>query len=227
MKIKKSNKHALPHKNTTAKKSYGKPKAHTVHAIKHAKAAAKAHATRNANRNKKIASTKAAFSIARLAAINEAISDSKFSDYIAKNVGKKGEDIIKLLADYQTDESIAAKTNIKINEVRRMLNSLNTIGVARYESDKANNGWLTFRWYIDPEKLRGFVYKVNEENNDYSLPENCNDFFVCEKCFEENKTIFPFWTAEEMNFKCECGRMMKRIDKEEAERLILGEKESL
>jgi len=184
------------------------------------------HATVSSIKKKEI-EAKAAAGVARANAIKEAIENAKFSSYIAKNVGKKGNDIIKLLTDYQTDESIAEKTGVKINEVRRILNSLNTIGVARYESDKASNGWLTFRWYIDSEKLRGFVYKINEESNGYSLPENCNDFFICENCFDENKTVFPFWTAEEMNFKCECGHMMKRVSKEEVQELIKNNEEHL
>ena len=106
-----------------------------------------------------------------------------------------------------------------------MLNTLNTYGVTRYNVNKDNKGWLTFKWYIDANKLTELKDEVMVRNGEagYKIPEGCNDFFICGKCYTEQKTIFPFETAFEMNFKCDCGGNMKQVNKMEVEQLVLQE----
>jgi transcription initiation factor TFIIE subunit alpha len=155
-------------------------------------------------------------SVAGFEAISIAMNDENFSNYVARGIGKRAKDIITLLANPQTDDLIAQKLDIKINEVRRMLNMLNTYGVARYNVNKDSRGWLTFKWYIDANKLEEMREDVLAKSGQgvYKIPESCNDFFLCEKCYGVQKTIFPFETAFEMSFKCDdCGAQMKRVDK--------------
>ena len=147
------------------------------------------------------------------------LENELFSEFISKNVGKKAISIIKLLNDPQTDEKLAADLAVKINEVRRILNVLDSYGVARYDTNKDSKGWLTFKWYLDGEKLTelhqtALTAKMEGVNR---LPENCNDFFYCTKDYAEQKVIMPFDAAFENEFKCDnCGKSLKQLSKAEA-----------
>ncbi|VVB77012.1 Transcription factor E [uncultured archaeon] len=150
----------------------------------------------------------------------EAIAEKKmFSDFISQNVGKRAIDIIKHIHNPQTDESVAADLGMKINEVRRILNVLSSYGVARYDTNKDNKGWLTFKWYLDSEKLTELDAKIAsmKPESTYHLQDNCNDFFYCAKCYDEQKTILPFDAAFEGQFKCDsCGGKLKQLSRTEA-----------
>ncbi len=154
--------------------------------------------------------------------IDEIVADPDFSNYIARNVGKKAIDVISSLHEPISDEDLANKLNIKINEVRRILNTLNTYGITKYDTLKDKNGWLTFKWYVNFKNIENVKRSILENTKvyKYKLPENCNDFFICDTCFEKRKILFPFDDAVEMKFKCDCGGNLVRISKEEAQKLV-------
>ncbi len=159
--------------------------------------------------------------------IDGLLENLTFADFISKNVGKKAINVIKLLDAPQTDEKIAADLGVKINEVRRILNVLDSYGVARYDTNKDSKGWLTFKWYLDGEKLTELhqTALTAKSENGRALPDNCNDFFYCGKCYEEAKVILPFDAAYETQFKCEgCGKPLRQMSKEQA-RALFDEKE--
>ncbi|MDE1855054.1 MAG: hypothetical protein KGH57_01910 [Candidatus Micrarchaeota archaeon] len=155
--------------------------------------------------------------------VDDLLGNVVFADFISRNVGKKAINVIRMLNSPQTDEKIAADLSVKINEVRRILNVLDSYGVARYDTNKDSKGWLTFKWYLDGEKLTELhqTALTAKPENGYRLPDNCNDFFYCGKCYEESKVILPFDAAYEMRFKCEgCGKALKQLSKEEARALF-------
>jgi transcription factor E len=156
--------------------------------------------------------------------ISFAIDNAVFSEYIGKNVGSHALDIIKILNEtQQTDDKLAATLAIKVNEVRRMLNVLNSFSITRYDINKDSKGWLTFKWYLDREKLRIFTDTVvqNSVETGAHLQDNCNDFFFCKACYAEQKVIFPFDTAFEASFKCgECGKPLSGLNREETQTLV-------
>ncbi|MEM3290164.1 MAG: hypothetical protein QW046_01420 [Candidatus Micrarchaeaceae archaeon] len=161
--------------------------------------------------------------IATPAEIESIIADRNFSNYVIRNSGKKSIDVIRALANPQTDEDIATKSGVKINEVRRILNDFNKFGFARYNIRKDSKGWLTFIWYIDGDKLNEFTntVRISQSKPEFKLQDACDDFFICENCYREQKTILPFDAAAEAGFRCDvCGRMLTRISRESAERLI-------
>ncbi len=159
--------------------------------------------------------------------VDALFDNAVFSDYISRNVGKKAITVAKMLRHFQTDEKLAAELGIKINEVRRILNVLDTYGVARYDADKDSKGWLTFRWHIDADKLEELHnHVVNEKprNDEQKMPDDCNDFFFCEKCYNEQKIIMPFDAAYELSFKCEdCGRVLTQMSKDEVRAVFVQE----
>lgn len=189
-----------------------------------AKMQTKAVAAPKERRAKEVIDFRAA-NFADEALIKTVIGEPHFTNHVSRSVGKRAGEIIQLLATPQTDDAIAEKLDIKINEVRRMLNTLNTYGVARYNVNKDSKGWLTFKWYIDAGKITEMKDDLVMKNGEgaYKLPEGCNDFFICGKCYSEEKTIFPFESAFEMGFKHECGGAMKQVNKMEVEQLVMQE----
>lgn len=151
------------------------------------------------------------------------LANAVFSDFISKNVGKKAINIIRMLNIPQTDEKLAADLNIKINEVRRILNVLDSYGVARYDTNKDSKGWLTFKWYLNHSRLMELNTDImtRKPEDAYRLPEDCNDFFYCNSCYDEQKVILPFDAAYENQFKCDnCGKNLKQLSKTEAQSMF-------
>jgi transcription factor E len=159
--------------------------------------------------------------------VNALLENVVFSEFISKNIGKKAINIAKMLPEYPTDEKLAAALGIKINEVRRILNMLDSYGIARYDANKDSKGWLTFVWHIDADKLEELHNSITNDKHDddsHKMPENCNDFFYCAKCYEDQKIILPFDAAFEAGFKCEgCGKALKQMGKEEVQAIFAQE----
>ncbi len=158
--------------------------------------------------------------------IEDVISNSVFVDYMSKNVGRRSIDMVQCLNETaQTDDKLALKLSVKVNEVRRMLNVLNSYSITRYDINKDSKGWLTFKWYLDRDKLRGFNIILNEKEHaeNFKLQDNCNDFFFCKSCYKDQKVILPFDAAFEISFKCECGAPLSVLSKEEATALFKEE----
>lgn len=154
--------------------------------------------------------------------VENAISDPAFTTYMVKNVGSTSIDILRLLTkSAQTDEGLAAKLGIKINDVRRMLNMMNGYSFLRYDTNKDNKGWLIFKWHIDKEKLYEFEQGVNKSILGSAQNPNCNDFFFCNGCYGENKVVVPFDAAFETGFRCvDCGKSLNMLDKSSAESIL-------
>lgn len=155
---------------------------------------------------------------------DELVQQKHFLDYINKTVGSGASDILKLLVKApKTDEDIAAQLNVKVNDVRRMLNVMNGYSIVRYDVNKDNKGWLIFKWRIDREKLGEYIVglqKVSPEQQSM-LPGNCNDFFICKKCYPSEKVVLPFDTAFESEFSCNgCGKPYSMLSRAETEALF-------
>jgi transcription initiation factor IIE alpha subunit len=152
--------------------------------------------------------------------IDEALSDKVFYDYVINQVDPRGIDILKMLAVPHTDDAVAEKLAMKINDVRKILNILNSEGIARYIVNKNSKGWLTFRWYINEDKLIGKRTSLHD-NIKLNLPELSNDFFVCNLCFKENKKVYLFDDVYDSNFKCnQCNKNLQRVDRGEVSTLL-------
>lgn len=124
-------------------------------------------------------------------AINILLNNEQIIDYLKKNVSRVAPDVINMLSTPRTDEYIAAQLDMKINAIRRILNILQGYGITNYYVAKNTNGWLSFAWFINVEKLDPFLQYVNGIGADKSvINEECNDYFKCEKCYATDKLIF-------------------------------------
>jgi transcription factor E len=143
--------------------------------------------------------------------------------YLKKNVSRSVADVISLLTVARTDEYIAEKLGIKINAVRRILNIMQNYGITNYYISKNKNGWLSFAWYMNTSKLPAFLEHVRGVESEKSMiEENCNDYFICNSCYKDNKLIFTFDAAYEAGFSCNaCGKNLDRLGgKNDVERLL-------
>ncbi len=144
--------------------------------------------------------------------------------YLDREYYDRAMEIIDLVKEsIKSDEDIAQAINEKVNEVRRELNLLNGFNVLKYNTKRNASGWLVFKWYLDFNKLKELYETVHKTENAMNsvITSDCNDFFICENCYENNKAIIPFDKAVDLNFKCpECHRNLKRIDKENLINLI-------
>ena len=156
--------------------------------------------------------------------VEEVFTDPQFTEHLTTTVGDRAVDIVKILYKKpQTDEKLAEKLEMKINEVRRALNMMNGHGITKYDVTKDNSGWLIFTWRVDAEKLSEYanVHKNVPVAAEAVLPENCNDFFLCKKCYENNMIVLPFDSAIEYSFKCsDCGSKLDMVDRENAKLFI-------
>ncbi len=154
--------------------------------------------------------------------INLLVNNEDIANYLNKNVSRRAPDVLQLLNVPRTDEEIAATLDLKINAVRRILNIMQGYGITNYNISKNVDGWLSFAWYINANKIPQFLdYVKNINNNASILKDDCNDYFICDRCYAENKYIFTFDAAYEAEFKCNiCKKPLTRIEKSKANELI-------
>lgn len=151
--------------------------------------------------------------------VGELVENKALLTAIGNNVGLGASNILEVLVEGpKTDENIAEKLNIKVNDVRRMLNAMNSYSIVRYDVNKDSKGWLIFTWRIDSEKLAEYVTNISKESvvAETALPGNCNDFFMCKGCYSKEKTVLPFDSAFESDFTCNsCGKPFALMTREE------------
>ena len=152
--------------------------------------------------------------------------DEKAVDYLKRNVSKRAVEVINILDAPETDEGIAEMLGMKINAIRRILNIMHGYGITNYYVSKNVNGWLSFSWYINANKVPAFLEYIGSMDSGKEVAdENCNDYFVCGGCYKNDKFIYTFDAAFEAGFKCNCGNSLDRVDNERVEEL-LAEKNS-
>jgi transcription factor E len=159
------------------------------------------------------------------AAIDQLQSNDTATNYLKKNISKRALDVINALATPKTDEALAEELGLKINAVRRILNIMQGYGITNYYIAKNVNGWLSFAWYVNVDKIPPFFEQIESmESTRPAIREDCNDYFVCDKCYDQTKLVFTFESAFEDNFKCGvCGTGLRMLDKSQASELIGAE----
>ena len=102
-----------------------------------------------------------------------------------------------------TDDEIAAKTEIRLNTVRKILYKLydhSLVGLRR--SRDKNTGWFIFHWRLQLDQLEGFILnqkrRVLEKLEARLRYEKAHDFYYC---FTEGCNRIPFEDAMELVFR--------------------------
>lgn len=114
--------------------------------------------------------------------------------------------IIDVLRDSSeiTDDKIAGKTGIRLNEVRKILYKLydhSLVGLRR--SRDQETGWFIFHWRLQPDQFEGFIVNqkrhVLEKLQARLEYEKDHDFYYC---YTQGCRRVPFEDAMELVFRC-------------------------
>jgi len=120
--------------------------------------------------------------------------------------GKEAVKIVETMSevDETTDEEIVAKTEINLNEVRKILYKLydHSLVALRRTRDK-ETGWFIFHWRLQPDQLEGFILnqkKLILDKLEVRLEyEKSHDFYYC---YTSGCKPVPFEEAVELVFQC-------------------------
>lgn len=131
-----------------------------------------------------------------------------------------GEEAVKVVSALHelkeaTDDQILSKTDMKLNDVRRILFKLYNSSIVQCDRFRdENTGWFIFRWRLQPDQVEGFInnqkkriLKTLKTRLEY---EENNSFFHCgtPDC---DRVIFE--DAVEMVFRCpRCGKPLLHND---------------
>ena len=128
---------------------------------------------------------------------------------------KNSSSIIECIMNGKTsDEEISDETQIKLNEVRKVLYKLYDAGIASYKRTKdPETKWEIYSWKFEQEKVSEIISKKYEDMSkeiEKSIKyEEENMFFECKK----NGHRYKFENASENNFVCPiCGETLEYID---------------
>lgn len=131
--------------------------------------------------------------------------------------GDQGVEIIKVLKDTQdlTVEDISAKTNIQINDVRKLLYKFynHSLVTSKRFRDK-DTGWFIFQWRLQPELVEAYIHGMKQKilkklelRLDY---EKSHEFYHCGNPTCPRTT---FEVAMETVFRCPtCDEPLRRLD---------------
>jgi transcription initiation factor TFIIE subunit alpha len=148
-------------------------------------------------------------------AFEELLEDPVIQKYLHELVGPQGMAVAAAPPDGEvTDEELAERLDMELNDVRRALFILYENDLATYRRLRdEDSGWLTYLWTFHyeniPENLEDELYRLLDtlaERRDY---ERDNEFYLCETC----SIRFEFDEAMDWGFECpECGEQIQAME---------------
>ncbi len=129
-----------------------------------------------------------------------------------------------------TDDEIANKTGIRLNNVRKILYKLydhSLVSLRRTRDPKT--GWFIFHWKLQPDQLEGFILsqkrRVYEKLNIRLEYEKNHDFYYCNT---HGCRRIPFEEAVELVFRCPtCGKPLMHYSNEKIVKILTEKLEQL
>lgn len=139
---------------------------------------------------------------------------------LMKVVGLFGEEAVKMVkvlkeADETTDDEIASQTEIRLNDVRKILYQFynHSLVALRRTRDK-DTGWFIFHWRLQPDQLEGFILNKKRhvlEKLETRLEYEKNHAFYY--CSTPGCRRIPFEEAMELLFQCPtCEKPLMHFD---------------
>jgi len=160
-------------------------------------------------------------------------SDDAILMKVAQALGE--EEAVKLIEILKnsndiTDDEIANKTGIRLNNVRKILYKLydhSLVSLRRTRDPKT--GWFIFHWKLQPDQLEGFILsqkrRVLEKLNIRLNYEKNHDFYYC---YTPGCKRVPFEEAVEIVFRCPtCGKSLAHYDNNRIVQMLTGKIEQL
>ncbi|MFB6120642.1 MAG: transcription factor [Halobacteriaceae archaeon] len=148
-------------------------------------------------------------------AFEELLEDPVVQKYLHELVGPNGMPVAAAPPDGEvTDEELAERLGLELNDVRRALFILYENDLATYRRLRdEDSGWLTYLWTFQydniPSNLEDEMHRLLdalENRREYELE---NEFYLCEVC----SLRFEFGEAMERGFECpECGSPLESME---------------
>lgn len=144
--------------------------------------------------------------------------DEEMMKKVARIIGgEDAEKTVLVLKDLKeaTDDQILAKTDIKLNDIRKALFKLYNHSIVQCDRLRdEKTGWFIFRWKLQPDQLEGYIknqkrriLKILKNRLEY---EQKNEFYYCGT---PGCSLIIFEDAMEMVFRClTCNKTLKRYD---------------
>ncbi|MEM1689380.1 MAG: transcription factor E [Candidatus Hadarchaeales archaeon] len=130
-------------------------------------------------------------------------------------VGEKGERVIRALTRGEmTDEELAKKTNLQVNQIRSILYILHENRIVSYRREREeNSGWYVHYWRLEPERALDYIKEQKAELlrklEERLAEEESKIYFTCEKEYAR----VSYENAMGTEFKCPtCGGTLKPYD---------------
>ena len=157
------------------------------------------------------------------------------NEFLKQTGGEKASELVEFYEKKGKpikDEDAADKMNVKVTDVRTILNRLNYRGIANYQKTRnKQTGWYSYTWTIDKKRVLDLIIEKQKEEikktEQASETDAVSSFFSCKKgCHEA-----PFEVAAEYQFRCpDCGSGLNLLDnkkriKQAIERLVVMKKE--
>jgi len=154
----------------------------------------------------------------QMVAADEMLENEATKVYLLRLIGEEG---LKLLETYPdgtefSDEELAEKTEISLNNIRQTLYILYSKRLAKYRRIKnPETGWLTYLWTLQPQNLNLSISEDMEDVLDKLelrvRYEEENDFYICNTC----GLRYTFDEALSRNFECNnCDVKIEHFDNE-------------
>ena len=151
-------------------------------------------------------------------AFEDLLEDPVVQKYLNELVGPKGMPVAAAPPDGEvTDEELAERLGLELNDVRRALFILYENDLASYRRVRdEDSGWLTYLWTFEyehiPENLHDEMERLLSALEERREFEADNEFYLCEVC----SIRFEFGEAMDLGFECpECGSQVEAMENEE------------
>ncbi len=137
-----------------------------------------------------------------------------------------GENAISVISSFSrdmSDEELAKKAEIKVSEVRAVLNRLHSVGLVEYVREKdASSGWYSYVWRMRGDSAEKFLnYCKGIGSSGVKEEYGGKELYYCKGCGARSLIVFE--EALDRGFACGCGKKLGYL--EEAERIrVLGER---
>ena len=152
---------------------------------------------------------------------------------VAKIVG--GEDAVKVIQVLKelgatTDDQILSKTELKLNDVRKILFKLYNHSIVQCDRSRdKDTGWFIFRWRLQPDQIEGFInnqkrriLRILKTRLEYEITK---DFYHCGM---PDCSRVTFEEAVDSVFRCpNCGHSLQHFDNSELINVLKSRIETL
>ena len=149
------------------------------------------------------------------------LRDAKVREILINTGGENTIAVLKELLNTGEDEKIAEKLNVKVSDVRAVLNKLHNEGLVFYERTRdENSGWYYYNWIVNIEKMEKWVdEKLNLNKKKYFELLAGSEKYFCPSCGIE--TLYEFENAMDLSFKCpSCNTQLDFLDEEKARKIF-------